>query len=120
MAKILVIDEDNFFLSLLVYWLEEHRFQVTSTHNAWLSFQLLKQQLPDLIVCHSELNGYRVLRVLRQDPVTHKIPFIFIKSEPIRSKDYPIQLLDVEDTLTQFCTIEDLIPAIKAQLQSMH
>jgi len=55
-------------------------FDAIGAENGLVGVQRAQSQLPDLVICDimmPELDGYRVL-LLRQNPVTAIIPFMFI------------------------------------------
>jgi len=118
--KILVIEDDCLFLEVLVDLLDENGFQVIGTQNSLLGLQLVEAQMPDLMICDIRMpkfNGYDVLKKLRQDPVTQKIPFIFITAEKVDSDRSLAKKLGADDYLTKPFTTEQLLQAIQAQLQ---
>ena len=54
-----------------------------TAENGRVGLQIVKHQIPDLIICDlmmPELDGYGVLRALREDPTTSDIPFIFLSA----------------------------------------
>ena len=118
--KILVIEDDCLFLEVLVDLLDENGFQAIGTQNSLLGLQLVEAQMPDLMICDIRMpkfDGYDVLKKLRQDPVTQKIPFIIITAEKVDSDRSLAKKLGADDYLTKPFTTEQLLQAIQAQLQ---
>lgn len=119
MPKILAIDDDCLFRELLVVWLEDNGFQVADAPNGQLGLQMIQEQMPNLIICDirmPELNGYEVLKKVRQDPKTEKIPFIFLTAEQNKSDYFLAMELGADDYLPKFGTFRQLITVIKARL----
>jgi DNA-binding response OmpR family regulator len=118
--KIVAIDDDDLFLDWLVIWLEENGFQAIGAQNGWWGLQLVKEQMPDLVICDvsmPELDGYEVLRALRQDAELEKIPFIFLTCEQTDSARRRARELGADDYLDKFSVLEKLIKVVKVQLQ---
>ena len=87
-----------------------------------LGLEVAREQLPDLIICDicmPELNGYQVLRKLREDPITAKIPFIFLSGEP-REQNYRYAIKSgANDYVPKFSLTGQLLQAIQAQLKPL-
>ncbi len=120
MQKILAIDDDVLFLEVILDLLEEKGFQGTGAQNGRLGLQLAKEHRPDLILCDIRmpgLSGYEVLMALRREPVTEKIPVIFLTGEQTDSDRARAMELGANDYLTKLCSLDQLVEAIKAQLK---
>lgn len=84
MEKVLVIDDDEILRGVLADWLIAEGFQPITAENGLIGVQLAKQQQPRVILCDVRMpvmNGYEVLRELRNHPHTVHIPFFFVTSE---------------------------------------
>lgn len=117
--KIIAIDDDDLFLDWLLIWLEANGFQAIGTPNGWWGLKLAKEQMPDLIICDvrmPEIDGYEVLKALRQDPIIEKIPFIFLTSEQTDSARRRARELGADDYLDKSSIVEKLIEVVKAQV----
>lgn len=120
MPKILAIDDDYLFRELVVSWLEDNGFQVIDAPNGLLGLQVIKEQIPDLIICDirmPDLDGYEVLREVRQNPLTEKIPFIFLTAEQTQNNYFLAMELGADDYLTKFDTFRRLLNVIKDRLK---
>jgi CheY-like chemotaxis protein len=92
MQKILVIENNSLFLTILLELFKREGWQTIGTCNSQLGLQLAKKQMPDLIVCNvtlSDPNGQQIRTVLRQDPLTKDIPLIFFPIEWFIAKSPP-------------------------------
>lgn len=121
MPRILAIDDDSLFLETVVDLLERNGFQANGAGNGLLGLQLAKAQRHDLIICDIKmpyLDGYEVLKTLRQDRVTQKIPFIFLAAEQVDSNRNYALSLGANDFLGKPCTVSQLLEAIQSQLET--
>lgn len=120
MKKILVIDHQVNSRNLFLEGLKARGFYTISAQNGRVGVQLAREQLPDLIICEiviPELDGYRVLTTLRQDPATAIIPFIFVTAKGDRTDRRRAMELGANDYLTKPCTLKELVRAIAIQLE---
>lgn len=118
-THILLVDDDQTLNELLtdILELEGARVSVaTSGNRAW---ELLQQDLPDMVVCDVMMdngNGFDLLRRIRVDPRTTHLPFIFLtaKTEP---NDFRMGMdLGADDFLTKPVSKGSLIRAIQLRL----
>lgn len=80
MKKILIIDRDRLFLSCLSDFLG-FEFTIKTTDDESEGIKLTQEFEPDLIICNlklPELQGYQVLKTIRENRSTAKIPFVFL------------------------------------------
>ena len=121
MLKILAIDDNILFLETIVIYLEVKEWQVITAQNGRLGLQLVETHKPDLIICDIQmpgLDGYDVLRILRQNPKTKKIPLIFVTGAVTeRDRHFALEL-GANDYLDKICIFDHLIKAIETQLES--
>ncbi len=79
--KILVIEDDARTRNMYLDGLESEGFEMISASNGTAGIQQAVANLPDLVICDilmPDLDGFTVLRKLRQNPLTAVIPFIFL------------------------------------------
>ncbi|MFN6446549.1 MAG: helix-turn-helix domain-containing protein [Nostoc sp. DedSLP05] len=119
MRKILLIESEvkakNFFLDCL----EVGDFYPIYAENGLIGIQQAKEELPDLIISEislPQLDGYRVLSILRQDLSTARIPIIFVTTKANRADIRKAMELGADDYLTKPCTANELLGAIAACL----
>ncbi len=120
MASILVIEDEESIRENMLELLEVEQFEAIGAENGLVGVYLAKSRLPDLIICDikmPELDGYGVLRALRQDPVTAKIPFIFLTAKAEQSKLYRSMEQAADDYLTKPSTTREILKAIATQLE---
>lgn len=118
--KVLVIEDQASTRTFLLRGLKAQGFHTISAENGRIGLQQAREQLPDLIVCDiimPELNGYKVLKALRQNPTTAIIPFIFVTAKEDRAEYRKGMELGADDYLTKPCTLEELQRAVATQLE---
>src|SRR5689334_25331725 len=84
MPKILIIEDEPEMRRNLLTILKLEHFDAVGAENGRIGVEMAKTQKPDLILCDvmmPELDGYGVLRALRDDPVTMTTPFVFLTAK---------------------------------------
>ncbi|MBD2464763.1 response regulator [Oscillatoria sp. FACHB-1407] len=84
MKTILVIDNNETFRVILADWLRTEGFYPITAENGFEGIQLARSHCPDLVLCDvnmPEMNGVEVLKQLRNDRNTLRIPFFFLTSD---------------------------------------
>jgi CheY-like chemotaxis protein len=117
---ILVIEDERVTRTSLLNFLRDEGFRAIGAENGFVGVQQATEQRPDLIICDitmPELNGYDVLTTLQQNPLTAKIPFIFLtKSATVKGRHKSLAL-GADDYLAKPVSSHDLRQAIAAQLE---
>lgn len=119
MTKILLIEDETSVRENLIDLLEAEDYEVVCTENGFLGLLWAFEHLPDLIICDvmmPEINGHEVLRALRQDPATAKIPYIFLTALSEKNDIRQGMELGADDYLTKPYTRSDLLNAISVRL----
>ncbi|AOX01420.1 response regulator [Moorena producens PAL-8-15-08-1] len=119
MNKILVIEDEIFIRENLIELLEIEGFEAQGAENGVEGVQLVQQEPPDLILCDvmmPELDGYGVLEVLRQDPATAKIPFMFLTASADRSNIQKIRELGIHDYILKPFNVDKFLDVISNRL----
>ena len=119
MIKILVIEDDASVLDNLEDILTLENFQVLTAKNGREGVDVALSQLPDLIVCDvmmPEMDGYAVVKCLRDEPATKTIPFIFLTAK-VERLDYREGMESgADDYVTKPFRPQELINAIEVRL----
>ena len=119
MKNILVIEDDDQVRENIAEILELEDFEATTAENGFIGVQLAIEKLPDLIICDvmmPELDGYGVLKALRQNPATAAIPFIFLTAKAERHDLRQGMNLGADDYLTKPFTPDELRQVIAIRL----
>jgi CheY-like chemotaxis protein len=121
MKTILAIDDEVLIRQLMQTILDFHGFKSITAENGTIGLQLAKEHIPDLIICDlvmPELDGYGVLKAIREDPKTSNIPFIFFSA----NTDLDIQNLAIalgaDRYLTKPLLPNDLLNLISIYLKN--
>ena len=99
--------------------LELADYKVHSAENGKKGVELVRQELPDLIICDimmPELDGYGVLRILNKNPKTSTIPFIFLTAKAEKADMRKGMNLGADDYITKPFEEIDLLDAIETRL----
>lgn len=91
--RILIVDDDNDFLTVMKHWLQ-HTYQVDGIRSGKEALHYLEYIWPDLILLDyemPELDGYQVLDEIRKNPLTARIPIIFLTGK--NDKDSVMRIL---------------------------
>jgi YesN/AraC family two-component response regulator len=118
--KIMVIEAKSETRNFLLKSLKAEGFYTIGAENGLLGIQRAQAELPDLIISEiiiPKLDGYGVLSMLRQNPTTAIIPFIFVTAKGTWTDIRKGMDLGADDYLTKPCTIEELLRAIAIRLE---
>ena len=83
MKKILIIDDSKTQLTSLRLFLGRHNLDVITAENGIEGYKKIIECPPDIVVCDvlmPTLNGYQFCRLLKNNPLTQKIPIILLTS----------------------------------------
>ncbi len=119
MNKILVIEDEEIVRSNIVEILESGEFEAIGAENGRRGVELAVKNLPSLIICDvtmPELDGYGVLKLLRQNSTTKTIPFIFLTARADKTDIRTGMNLGADDYLTKPFRRTELLTAVTARL----
>jgi DNA-binding response OmpR family regulator len=110
--KILVIDDEPAVVELLKYCLEKHGYKAITAKSGAEGLKKANSQKPDLIlldIIMPEMDGFTVLRQLRAENSTCKLPIILLtakseindvfEAEKYRATDYVIKPVELSELL---------------------
>ncbi|HEY0742712.1 MAG TPA: response regulator [Chryseosolibacter sp.] len=81
MKTVLIIEDNLEIRENTAEILELAGFKVINAENGKVGLTLAERSKPDIILCDimmPEVNGYEVIRELKNNPVTSSIPFIYV------------------------------------------
>ena len=122
MEKILVIEDDADQRIMFSLFLRTENFEVTLAENGRVGLELARKIKPDLILSDinmPELDGYEVLKALRDDVATANIPLIFITAEVDAEAHCLAMQLGANDYLTKPINLKHLLLAIAIHLKTI-
>lgn len=120
MTKILVIEDEQLVRENILDLLEAEGFDGIGAENGHVGVTWAWEHKPDLIICDvmmPELDGYDVLKLLRKEPITATIPFIFLTAKADKSDFRQGMQLGADDYLTKPFTSTELLNAIAVRLE---
>ena len=120
MKTIVVIEDNQDMRENIEEILELADYRVISAPNGKVGVELVKQELPDLIICDimmPELDGYGVLYYLSKIENTRAIPFIFLSAKNERSDFRKGMNMGADDYLSKPFEELELLSAIESRLE---
>jgi DNA-binding NarL/FixJ family response regulator len=82
--KLLLIDDDPNLILLVKDYLEFRGYNVDTAENGREALELLDNLVPDMIICDvmmPEMDGYTLVKHIREEPVTNRIPVLFLSAK---------------------------------------
>ncbi|MDF5713306.1 MAG: EAL domain-containing response regulator [Rhizonema sp. NSF051] len=119
MTKILVIEDEKLVRENIIDLLEAESFETITAADGRIGLELAASEAPDLILCDlilPEIDGYGVLRALREQSITAIIPFIFLSAKASRADFRQGMDLGADDYITKPFTRAELLSAIACRL----
>lgn len=118
-TKILLIDDVPENIYLLQEMLNTEEFETFTASSGKEGIRLAMNESPHLIICDimmPELSGYDVMNILRQNPGTESIPFVFLSAKSAIDDIREGMNLGADDYLTKPVSNKDLINTIRTRL----
>lgn len=116
MTTILVIDDELKALDLILEILEYEGYEVLRAKNGTTGLRLINEQMPDMILCDvrmPDIDGFAVLKAIKEKPLTRAIPFILISGFDDMALIQRSEELGAFHYLIKPILIHDLLPIIK-------
>jgi DNA-binding response OmpR family regulator len=116
MSSILVVDDDPLIRTLVEHKLRLRGFEVVSAESGEDGLKQVAVKRPDLIVLDAmmpELDGFEVLRRLKQDAATATIPVIMLTARKQESDIVSALSSGARDYLVKPFMAEELIMRIR-------
>ncbi|HEY0611844.1 MAG TPA: response regulator transcription factor [Chitinophaga sp.] len=117
--KILLVDGSHSFINQVTQLLELQDYQVLSSQSAEEGLLTCVEQMPDLIICGSDLRdtgGHHFLMALRDDQRLAHIPLIFIGLRESREDMRMAMNLGADDYMVQPFKRQELLLSVRARL----
>lgn len=121
MKKVLIIDDDEGLRTELIQVLGFEGYEAIGAGDGREGVLMAQQQLPHLIICDINmpiLNGFAVVRALRQDPQTDHIPVIFLSGANEQSAVNHGTQVGVVVYLPKPCPLEKFLSIVRSQIGS--
>lgn len=81
MKTVLIVDDDPFIVDLLTRQLEKKELRVISSTDPETAYTMAEEQKPDLIlsdIAMPAIDGFTLLKGLRQNTITCNIPLVLL------------------------------------------
>ncbi|MBO1347705.1 MAG: response regulator transcription factor [Hormoscilla sp. GUM202] len=82
--RLLLVDDDPNLILLVRDYLEFRGYGVMTADNGRQALEILEQEDPDMIICDvmmPEMDGYTLVKQVRENPKTNLIPFLFLSAK---------------------------------------
>ncbi|MBC8004275.1 MAG: response regulator [Verrucomicrobia bacterium] len=122
MKNLLVIDDNTDIRENTAEILSLAGFNVITAENGKRGVEMAIKELPHLIVCDimmPELDGYGVLHLLKNNPLTEHIPFIFLTAKTERPDFRKGMELGADDYITKPFDDLELLRAINLRFKKI-
>lgn len=120
MKKILVIEDEELVRENILELLDAEGLAGIGATNGYKGIDLAKVEKPDLIICDvmmPGLDGYSVLKALRQETTFATTPFIFLTAKAAKADFRQGMELGADDYLTKPFTRAELLGAIATRFK---
>ncbi len=120
MKSVLVIDDNSDIRENTAEILELAGYKTFTAENGKRGVEVAQKEKPDVIVCDimmPELDGYGVLHLLRKNPDTEQIPFVFLTAKTERSDFRKGMEMGADDYITKPFEDIELLNAIEVRLK---
>jgi CheY-like chemotaxis protein len=120
MKSILVIDDNVDIRENTAEILELAGYKTFVAENGKKGVETAQKEKPDIIVCDimmPELDGYGVLHLLKKNPQTENIPFVFLTAKTERSDFRKGMEMGADDFITKPFEEIELLSAIETRLK---
>lgn len=117
---ILIIEDDQAFVFSVTRLLSGHGYSVLAASEGLGAIDLAATSRPDLILCDVELptiDGYEVLRLLRQNPQLADIPVILLTGRSDKRDVRAGMNLGADDYLTKPVSAADLLQSVQTRIE---
>ena len=122
MKSVLVIDDNSDIRENTAEILELAGYKTFTAENGKKGGEVAQKEKPDVIVCDimmPELDGYGVLHLLRKNPDTEQIPFVFLTAKTERSDFRKGMEMGADDYITKPCDKIELLNAVESRLKKL-
>lgn len=115
-TKILMVDDEPEFADMIRMRLEANGYEVILAHNGEDGLRRAKEDKPALILLDMMMpvmDGFEVLRRLRQDPALRNLPVVMLTARGESKSIFKAQNMGVMDYLIKPCDSKDLLDVIR-------
>jgi len=120
--KVLVVEDEEAIRILIERFLASGGYSVVSTGDSTHALELARQSAPDLVLCDIAMpgmDGYGVLKSLQSDPVTARVPVVFLTAQREFTERVRAFRFGVVDYMTKPFTRDLLLKKVERVLQTL-
>ncbi|HEY7515105.1 MAG TPA: response regulator, partial [Vicinamibacteria bacterium] len=120
--KVLVVEDEEAIRVLIERFLVSGGYSVVSTGDSTQALELARQVQPDLVLCDIAMpgmDGYSVLKALQSDPVTARLPVVFLTAQREFTERVRAFRFGVVDYMTKPFTRDLLVKKVERVLLSL-
>jgi CheY-like chemotaxis protein len=120
MARVLVVDDDPQVLQLLRVNFELEGYDVVSANSGQAALDEVAKQAPDAVVCDvmmPGMDGLEVVRRLRANPKTAKLPVVVVSAKAQRTDTLDGKDAGADDYVTKPFDPQDLLDVVARLLK---
>lgn len=117
MTGILIADDDPIIIEALSSALMKHGYEVFAATDGQQAVDITRQNHPDLLILDAtmpKLDGFSVLRELRQDEKTAHIPVLFLTARRTAADMLAAQAVGADGYLSKPIEMEELLDRIRS------
>ena len=117
--KILVVDDEKDIVEMLKYNLQKEGYKVSTAYNGKEALERA-QQRPDLIlldIMMPEIDGFQVLKSLKQNTNTRSIPVLFLTAKGAETDEIVGLEIGAEDYIVKPISIGKILARVRAVLR---
>lgn len=118
--RLLLVDDEPGLREAVQAYLEDSNFIVDVAENAKLGWELLQQNLPDLVITDimmPEVDGYQFLKQMRSDPKFKALPVVFLTAKGMKSDRIQGYQAGCDAYLSKPFDPEELVAIVKNLLE---
>jgi chemotaxis family two-component system response regulator PixG len=119
MPKVLIVEDDKIVRSGLKVLMVNEGFETYFTDDGTEALRLASQHVPDVVICDIAMpvmDGYEVLKSLRANPVTARIPVMFLTAKITPEEEEKGLQMGASAYLKKPMWPEEILEAVKEQL----
>ncbi len=123
MSKVLVVDDDFMNLRMAEMILTKHGYEVVKAESGLKCLEYLKQELVDLILLDvhmPQMDGFEVLKQLKENESLAEIPVIFLTAD----NDKKVEIRGLKEGAADFITkpfiAEIMLQRVKTEIEFIH
>lgn len=121
MKKILLVEDDSFIVDIYGGQLKQEGFAVDIAKDGEMALEKIQNNCPDLVLLDiglPKMDGWQVLKALRQDPKTQALKVIVISNNDQKDAgDNIVQLKVIKYFLKIESTAEEIVAFVKETLK---